>query len=156
MSNLDDGSKLYDAFISHASEDKEEFVDPLVHALQARGCSVWYDRFCIDFGDFFETKIYEGVENSRFALFVITPNLTRKPKDAWVWKEFSHFVEKEKTLSINVLIPIFYNVTINDFKKSLNNPTLNTIIQRHSLQILKNGGIFGVADELRNRFSRIG
>ncbi|MFM5944232.1 MAG: toll/interleukin-1 receptor domain-containing protein, partial [Dolichospermum sp.] len=72
-------SKSYDAFMSHASEDKEQFVDPLFNILDKGGCRIWYDRFQIDYGDFFEKTIYEGINNSRFALFVITPNLiTRK------------------------------------------------------------------------------
>ena len=38
-------NKNYDVFISHASEDKDEIVRPLAHALQSEGLSVWYDEF---------------------------------------------------------------------------------------------------------------
>lgn len=31
----------FDVFISHASEDKEELVRPLAHALEERGLEVW-------------------------------------------------------------------------------------------------------------------
>ncbi|MCM0589491.1 MAG: toll/interleukin-1 receptor domain-containing protein [Gloeotrichia echinulata DEX184] len=148
--------KKYDAFISHASEDKVEFVDYLFDALNDLGCSVWYDRFSIEYSDFFQTKIYEGIKNSRFGLFVITPNLTRKPEYAWVWQEFNKFLEKEKELSINVLIPIFYNITINDFQQYNNIPTLNKITERHSLQVFKDDGIFGVAEKLQKLFLRGG
>ena len=34
----------YDLFVSHASEDKETFVRPLVEALEAEHLSVWYDE----------------------------------------------------------------------------------------------------------------
>ena len=34
---------MYDVFISHASEDKKDFVQPLVEALQNAGIRVWYD-----------------------------------------------------------------------------------------------------------------
>ncbi|MBK1989810.1 toll/interleukin-1 receptor domain-containing protein [Sphaerospermopsis aphanizomenoides BCCUSP55] len=147
---------LYDAFLSHASEDKEQFVDPLFHALQTRGCRIWYDRFEIDYGDFFETTIYEGINNSRFALFVITQNLIEKTETSWVWRELNAFLEIEKTLSTNVLIPILYDVTIRDVQEgAIDNPTLNAIIEkRKGFKTLVDGGIYGVADNLKNLFER--
>lgn len=36
-------SAMYDVFISHASEDKKDFVEPLVGKLQDAGIRVWYD-----------------------------------------------------------------------------------------------------------------
>jgi hypothetical protein len=41
----------YDAFICHASEDKESFVRPLAAALQAKGLAIWYDEFSLALGD---------------------------------------------------------------------------------------------------------
>ena len=41
----------WDAFISHASEDKEGFVRPLAQALEARDVSVWFDEFTLTVGD---------------------------------------------------------------------------------------------------------
>jgi hypothetical protein len=38
----------YDAFISHASEDKDEFVRPLAGILKEYGFRVWYDEFELD------------------------------------------------------------------------------------------------------------
>ncbi len=35
---------LYDVFISHASEDKEEFVGPFVNGLIEKQVRVWYDE----------------------------------------------------------------------------------------------------------------
>ena len=37
----------YDAFISHATEDKEEFVRPLARALEQAGFKIWYDEFAL-------------------------------------------------------------------------------------------------------------
>lgn len=148
-------SKSYDAFMSHASEDKEKFVKPLFNALEDRGCCIWYDQFQIDYGDFFETRIYEGIHNSRFALFVITPNLIQRPTNSWVWREFSRILEKEEILRTNVLIPVFYDVTIQEFQQYIgNNPTLNTITERHSFKTLVDGGIYGVAKKLSKLFGR--
>jgi hypothetical protein len=41
----------YDAFISHASEDKDGFVRPLAKELSRRGFRVWYDEFSLKVGD---------------------------------------------------------------------------------------------------------
>jgi len=38
-------------FISHAFEDKADFVEPLVRALQNADFSVWYDKFELTMGD---------------------------------------------------------------------------------------------------------
>ena len=42
----------WDAFISHATEDKDRFVRPLAHALTALGAKVWYDEFSLKLGEF--------------------------------------------------------------------------------------------------------
>ena len=40
---------IYDVFISHASEDKEEVARPLAEVLRRNGLSVWYDEFELKF-----------------------------------------------------------------------------------------------------------
>src|SRR4051812_25388888 len=42
---------LYDAFICHASEDKDAFVRPLAEALQQNHLEIWYDEFTLSIGD---------------------------------------------------------------------------------------------------------
>ena len=37
--------------MSHASEDKEAFVRPLVERLRLEGLSVWYDELTLTLGD---------------------------------------------------------------------------------------------------------
>ncbi|MGN6399734.1 MAG: toll/interleukin-1 receptor domain-containing protein [Flavisolibacter sp.] len=39
--------KQFDAFISHASEDKRYFVRPLAQKLQEYGSKIWYDEFSL-------------------------------------------------------------------------------------------------------------
>jgi hypothetical protein len=51
MTNVEDAGSVdhdaweYDVFISHASEDKDQFVAPLAQLLSELGVRVWYDRF---------------------------------------------------------------------------------------------------------------
>ena len=56
----DDIEKQYDAFISHASEDKEDFVRPFAILLRERGLNIWYDEFELKIGDKLRRKIDEG------------------------------------------------------------------------------------------------
>jgi hypothetical protein len=43
--------RMFDVFISHASEDKEAFVEPLATELRKRGLKVWFDKFELKVGD---------------------------------------------------------------------------------------------------------
>jgi hypothetical protein len=55
----------FDVFISHATEDKDQVVRQLAHALKARGIDAWYDEFELRVGDSLRRKID-------------TPRVTRK------------------------------------------------------------------------------
>ena len=50
----------YDLFISHASNDKKDLVEPLVEALQALGVKVWYDNQALRVGDSLRKKNRSG------------------------------------------------------------------------------------------------
>jgi hypothetical protein len=68
------GERPWDVFVCHASEDKAEFVEPLVRALEARDLRVWYDRFEIRLGDDFRRRMEEGLTGSRFGVVVVSPS----------------------------------------------------------------------------------
>lgn len=61
----------YDAFISHASEDKEDLVRPLAEKLKAAGFSIWYDNFELKVGDSLRRSIDKGLANSKFGIVVL-------------------------------------------------------------------------------------
>ena len=50
----------YDFFISHASEDKDEVVRPLVDRLLKLGYRLWYDEHRLKIGDSLSAGIDEG------------------------------------------------------------------------------------------------
>ena len=64
--------RTFDAFISHASEDKDTVVRPLAMALQGAGLSVWYDEFELRIGDSLRRKIDKGLASSRFGVVVLS------------------------------------------------------------------------------------
>jgi hypothetical protein len=56
QSNIAPDDIGYDAFISHASEDKDTIVRPLAKLLAKMGFRIWYDEFELKVGDNQSTK----------------------------------------------------------------------------------------------------
>ncbi len=108
----------YDAFISHASEDKEVLVRPLVEQLENNGCKIWYDEFELTVGDSLRCTIDKGLVDSRFGIVVLSPSFFSKK---WPQYELNGLVAKEID-SAKVILPIWHNVTKNDILKY--SPTL--------------------------------
>lgn len=50
------GGETHDVFISHASEDKDDFVRPLANALMTEGLNVWFDEMTLRIGDSLRQK----------------------------------------------------------------------------------------------------
>jgi hypothetical protein len=65
-------SKKYDIFISSQSKDRE-WVRRLVDALSEQSLRVWYDEAEIKPGDSWSDRIEEGLRESSYTVFVITP-----------------------------------------------------------------------------------
>jgi len=108
----------FDVFISHASEDKDEVVRPLAHALQNGGLSVWYDEFELKIGDSLRRKIDHGLARSRFGVVVFSKTFLSK---GWTNYELDGIVTKSLG-GEQVLLPIWHNITkkeIVDFSPSL-------------------------------------
>ncbi len=98
--------KLWDVFISHASEDKEEFVRPLSQALQAKGLGVWYDETSLKVGDSLRQKIDEGLAHSRFGVVVLSPNFFVK---RWPQHELDGLFSREVE-GVKVILPVWHNI----------------------------------------------
>lgn len=100
-------SKKYDVFISHASEDKEDIVRPLAHALRENGLEVWYDEFELKIGDSLRQKIDKGLTNSRFGIVVLSKKFIRK---GWTNYELDGIITKSVT-GEQVMLPIWHDIT---------------------------------------------
>jgi uncharacterized protein YeeX (DUF496 family) len=106
----DEAGKIHDFFISHASEDKEEFVDHLVANARAAGLDVWYDRFELEWGDNLRQKIDRGLGSSYFGVVVLSADFFKKP---WPQYELDGLVQKDM-LGTGRLLPIWHKVTVDD------------------------------------------
>ena len=97
----------YDVFISHASEDKEDFVDGLAAKAREVGLRVWYDRFALVWGDSIRRKIDEGLAGSYFGIAVLSPSFFAKE---WTNYELDGLVEKASS-GAGRLLPIWHKLT---------------------------------------------
>ncbi len=112
------GGETHDVFISHASEDKDEFVRPLANALMQHGLNVWYDEMTLRIGDSLRQKIDRGLANSRVGLVVLSPSFIKK---GWTNYELDGIVTRVVS-GDQVLLPIWHNITkqqVVDFSPSL-------------------------------------
>ena len=99
----------YDVFISHASEDKDDFVKPLADALQKAGYRVWFDEFTLKIGDSLRRTIDNGLKNSRFGIVVLSSAFFEKN---WTQYELDGLVSREME-GHKVILPIWHMVSKN-------------------------------------------
>ena len=97
----------YDLFISHASEDKDDFVRPLAEVLKSLDVRVWYDEFTLDLGDSLRESIDRGLVNSKYGVVVLSPYFFAKN---WPQYELNGMVAREMN-GEKVILPIWHRVT---------------------------------------------
>jgi len=99
-------NEQWDAFVSHASEDKEGFVRALAQALTALGAKVWYDEFSLKLGDSLSRSIDRGLAQSRHGIVVLSPAFMSKP---WPERELQGLVAREVS-GHSTILPIWHNI----------------------------------------------
>jgi TIR domain len=100
----------WDAFISHAWEDKESFVRPLAHALTALGAAVWYDEFSLKLGDSLSASIDRGLAGSRYGIVVLSKAFIAK---RWPQRELQGLVAREMD-GRSTILPVWHQLTRDD------------------------------------------
>jgi len=113
--------KEYDIFISHAAEDKKDFVEELVSTLDQNNIRVWYDSTSIAWGSSIRQAIDKGLRNSKYGIVIISPNFINKH---WTQYELDGILNKESATGQQIILPIWHNVTadeVNAFSYSLSN-----------------------------------
>ena len=102
-----DGAEFeYDLFISHASEDQDEFVRPLAEALNAAGHRVWYSEWALAVGDRLRQSIDLGLARSRFGVVVLSESFFAK---RWPRQELDDLAALE-TDGAKRILPIWHKV----------------------------------------------
>ena len=100
----------YDMFISHASEDKADFVRPLAEVLKSLDARVWYDEFTLELGDSLRESIDRGLVDSKYGVVVLSPSFFAKN---WPQYELNGMVAREMN-GEKVILPIWHRVTKNE------------------------------------------
>jgi len=108
----------YDAFICHASEDKDTFVRKLAEELTEKGFRIWYDEFTITVGDSLLGKINEGLLQSKYGIVIFSKAFFDKQ---WPKRELEGLVALEEEGQKKIL-PVWLNVKRDDILKHY--PTL--------------------------------
>ena len=99
--------KSWDVFISHASEDKEDFVKPLAETLQKCGVKVWYDDFELKIGDSLSDSINRGLQKSKYGIIIFSPAFFEKQ---WTDYELKSMLMRQVN-GEKVILPIWHNVS---------------------------------------------
>lgn len=101
---------MYDVFISHASEDKEDVVCPLIIELEKLGAQIWYDEFEIKPGDKIREKIDEGLSKSKFGIIVFSPIFFQK---SWTRAELDALFTLE-IFGKSKVIPLLHDMKVDE------------------------------------------
>ena len=129
----------FDVFVSHASEDKEEFARPLAHALRELGLRVWYDEFSLQAGDSLRRAIDRGLAESKYGVVILSPNFFAKGWPEW---ELSGLVHRHLDEGYRVIIPIWHRVSSQDVA-AYSRAVADIVAIRSSI------GLCEVADQIR-------
>lgn len=104
----------FDVFVSHANDNKEEFVNALTAALSRLGISIWYDANILDWGDNWKLQIANGLKKCRFGIVVVSPEFLGRE---WTEKELDELLQRQNEAGEKVILPLLYKLTISDMKK---------------------------------------
>lgn len=105
--------KKFDVFISHASADKEDYVDLLVMAVKRLGINVFYDTDVLSWGDNWKQVILDGTGDSEFAIIVISNNFFGRE---WTEKELNEFLNQQNESGQKKVLPLLYGISLDDLK----------------------------------------
>lgn len=131
-------ARVWDVFISHASEDKTAVVRPLAEALRQRGVDVWFDEFELRIGDSLRRKIDAGLARSRFGIVVLSRSFFAK---GWPQYELDGIISRSVSGEQTVL-PIWHEITKDEVMAQ--SPSLVDKIARNTAQYT----IEEIADEI--------
>jgi hypothetical protein len=127
----------YDAFISHAFEDKEEVVRPLVAALQKYGLTIWFDELTLRIGDSLRASIEAGLAQSRFGVVIFSHAFFSK---SWPPAELNALFARERQ-GQKVILPVWHGLTCEDMLR-------HAPIQADKLAVSTSVGVPAVAKKL--------
>jgi hypothetical protein len=125
---VDEEGRVWDVFVSHASEDKDAVARPLAEHLRELGVTVWLDAFELRIGDSLRRKIDAGLAGSRFGVVVLSRPFFRK---GWSQYELDGLVTRSVS-GEQSLLPIWHDITKDEVMAK--SPSLADKIARSTAQ----------------------
>jgi hypothetical protein len=105
---------MKDIFISHAHEDKRDYVYPLVEELQNSAISYWLDEIEIGWGHTIIRKVGEGLISSKFVLVLLTNTFLEKK---WTQIELETALTTEVNTGELVVLPVMVAMEEDVFRR---------------------------------------
>lgn len=139
--------KQYDVFISHASSDKESYVDELAQVVKRLGINVFYDKDVLSWGDNWKKTILNGTADSEFAIIVISRNFFGRE---WTEKELNEFLNRQNEDGQKIILPLLHEISRMDLLDHY--PALEEIQYISSRDYSKEGIAILLARELIKRY----
>ncbi|MCL4386440.1 MAG: DUF2321 domain-containing protein [Cyanobacteria bacterium] len=109
----DDVTEEYDAFLSHADEDKKSIADELYRALTNDGFKIWYDEI-IKADQSIPEEINKGIIKSRNGIVVFSNYYLKKQ---WCMDELNTLKYKSNSSKNFKVFTILHNFSLENFKK---------------------------------------
>ncbi|WP_297282113.1 toll/interleukin-1 receptor domain-containing protein [uncultured Anaerococcus sp.] len=110
--NSDVSNDEFDFFISHAYEDKKNFVDEFVRELRELDLKVRYDDINIPWGGSLREEIDKGLRNSKYGIVILSPSYIEEGK-YWTKKELNGLFQKE-SIEKGKIVPVWYDLNKSD------------------------------------------
>ena len=98
--------QVQDLFISHASKDKSQYVQPLADSLANKRVTFWLDSAEIGWGDGIPLKINEGLRRSRYVLLCFSRNFLQRP---WPEAELASALMTQNSSGRKRVLPLILN-----------------------------------------------
>ena len=108
---------MFDIFISHSSNDKSKFVEPLVRELEKFGLNIWYDKFNISLGDNINNTIINGIKESIMFVPVVSLDFY---KSSWANFELGVLQSQNPDNLLPIIFPEAKVITSQKFSFLLN------------------------------------
>jgi hypothetical protein len=99
-------------FLSHASEDKDDFVRPLAERL-SKDFEVWYDEYTLTLGDSLLQEINKGLKRADYGVVVLSKAFFSK---RWTKAELNGMFSLE-TDNRKIILPVWHNVGADEVRE---------------------------------------
>lgn len=100
----------YEAFLSHAVEDRNVIATELYERLDEAGVNIWYSGKSLKTGEELEREIEQAIDNCRFGVVVLTRLSIVRP---WPLTEYN-WLRKKEGKGTKVILPVVHDMAFEE------------------------------------------